>query len=91
MRTAIVRWFLGVLAVGVAVTLLVVVNGVVSGDGTQAATEPCADTEEGPEPCEPRDVRGFALFTGSSGDAADSGPVNVASVESVLEEGLRQA
>ena len=48
---------------------------------------PCAGTDSMIDPCEPRDMNAYALFTSQLGVDAEYSPAETASVEDVLAKG----
>ena len=93
-----VRWPVALMA------LLLAVTGCWNGqdgppagpsEGDSIAPSPsatdCLDSEGGREACAPRDVSGFDLFSGSSRSGVAHSFTPTATVEEVLQNGLRQA
>ena len=69
-----------------AVALLLAIPG---GEVAWTPVAPCAGPNGGGDHCEPRDVSAISLFSPPSAAAYE--PVDIASVEEVLEKGLRLA
>ena len=67
------------------------IAGTVISSGTKRAAETCASDNESGIPCAPRNVSGFDLFSGETGSSVTYVGADTATVEDVLESGLRLA